>query len=66
MIAEQLVSKELSQWRITKAKGISYMIVLPESDRLVKKTYNKEFQVEVDERDGAYRISCWWRMPSPS
>ena len=27
------------------------MIVLPESDRLVKKTYNREFQVEVDEGD---------------
>ena len=25
------------------------MIVLPELDRLVKKTYNREFQVEVDE-----------------
>ena len=27
------------------------MVVLPESDRLVKKTYNREFQVEVDERN---------------
>ena len=49
MIAEQLVSQELSQWRIAKAKELSYIIVLPESDRLVKKTYNREFQVEVDE-----------------
>ena len=51
MIVEQLVSQELSQWRIAKAKELSYIIVLPESDRLVKKTYNREFLVEVDEGD---------------
>ena len=41
----------MSQWRIAKAKELSYIIVLSESDRLVKKTYNREFLVEVDDGD---------------
>ncbi|KAK7283052.1 hypothetical protein RIF29_12293 [Crotalaria pallida] len=55
MTAEELASKELSQWRIAKAEEHEKMVVLPDSDvdirRLVKKTHKGEFQVEVDHED---------------
>lgn len=55
MTAEELASKELSQWRIAKAEELAQMVVLPDSDvdirRLVKKTHKGEFQVEVDHED---------------
>lgn len=62
MTAEQLASKELSQWRIAKAEELAYMIVLPDSDvdyrRLVKKTHKGEFQVEVEEDDVAPEVAA--------
>ncbi|KAJ9183439.1 hypothetical protein P3X46_007291 [Hevea brasiliensis] len=55
MTAEELASKELSQWRIAKAEELAQMVVLPDSDvdmrRLVKKTHKGEFQVEVEPQD---------------
>jgi len=55
MTAEELASKELSQWRIAKAEELAQMVVLPDSDvdirRLVKKTHKGEFQVEVEHED---------------
>ncbi|XP_059658054.1 uncharacterized protein LOC132304408 [Cornus florida] len=56
MTAEELASKELSEWRMAKAEELAQMVVLPDSDidirRLVKKTHKGEFQVEVDQDDG--------------
>ncbi|GFS44946.1 hypothetical protein Acr_00g0093120 [Actinidia rufa] len=56
MTAEELASKELSQWRIAKAEEFAQMVVLPDSDvdirRLVRKTHKGEFQVEVEQDDG--------------
>lgn len=55
MTAEELASKELSQWRIAKAEELAQMVVLPDSDvdirRLVRKTHKGEFQVEFDQDD---------------
>lgn len=55
MTAEELASKELSQWRIAKAEEFASMVVLPDSEvdirRLVKKTHKGEFQVEVERDD---------------
>lgn len=55
MTAEELASKELSQWRIAKAEELAQMVVLPDSDvdirRLVRKTHKGEFQVEVEQDD---------------
>ncbi|KAK7311848.1 hypothetical protein RJT34_10257 [Clitoria ternatea] len=55
MSAEELASKELSQWRIAKAEELAQMVVLPNSDvdirRLVRKTHKGEFQVEVEHED---------------
>lgn len=55
MSAEELASKELSQWRIAKAEELAQMVVLPDSDvdirRLVRKTHKGEFQVEVEQDD---------------
>ncbi|KDP25828.1 hypothetical protein JCGZ_22550 [Jatropha curcas] len=55
MTAEELASKELSEWRIAKAEELAQMVVLPDSDgdmrRLVKKTHKGEFQVEVEPQD---------------
>lgn len=56
MTAEELASKELSEWRTAKAEELAQMIVLPDSDgdrrRLVKKTHKGEYQVEVEQDDG--------------
>ncbi|MCL7048958.1 hypothetical protein MKW94_003152 [Papaver nudicaule] len=56
MTAEELASKELSEWRIAKAEELAQMVVLPDSQvdirRLVRKTHKGEFQVEFDEDDG--------------
>ncbi|PKA50302.1 hypothetical protein AXF42_Ash013391 [Apostasia shenzhenica] len=58
MTAEELASKELSQWRQAKAVELAQMVVLPDTDidirRLVKKTHKGEFQVEVEQDDGAH------------
>eukprot|EP00257_Ricinus_communis_P011253 XP_002532142.2 uncharacterized protein LOC8271812 [Ricinus communis] len=55
MTAEELASKELSEWRMAKAEELAQMVVLPDSDvdmrRLVKKTHKGEFQVEVEPVD---------------
>ncbi|XP_038898719.1 uncharacterized protein LOC120086244 [Benincasa hispida] len=57
MTAEELASKELSEWRMAKAEEFAQMVVLPDSEvdirRLVKKTHKGEFQVEVEEYDNA-------------
>ncbi|KAK2661106.1 hypothetical protein Ddye_007639 [Dipteronia dyeriana] len=57
MTAEELASKELSEWRMAKAEEFAQMVVLPDSDgdmrRLVKKTHKGEFQVEVEQVDAA-------------
>ncbi|XP_062218545.1 uncharacterized protein LOC133918608 [Phragmites australis] len=56
MTAEELASKELSEWRLAKAEEFSQMVVLPNTEvdvrRLVRKTHKGEFQVEVEEPDG--------------
>ncbi|KAI3991022.1 hypothetical protein MKX01_026206 [Papaver californicum] len=56
MTAEELASKELSEWRIAKAEELAQMVVLPDSQvdirRLVRKTHKGEFQVEFDQDDG--------------
>lgn len=55
MTAEELASKELSEWRMAKAQELAQMVVLPDSDvdirRMVKKTHKGEFQVEVEQVD---------------
>ncbi|KDP32285.1 hypothetical protein JCGZ_13210 [Jatropha curcas] len=55
MTAEELASKELSQWRIAKAEELAQMVVLPDSGvdmrRLVKKTHKGEFVVEVETQE---------------
>ncbi|XP_074271922.1 uncharacterized protein LOC141595847 isoform X2 [Silene latifolia] len=52
MTAEELASKELSEWRIAKAEELDNMKVLPETDvnmrRLVKKTHKGEYQVDFE------------------
>ncbi|CAH8353402.1 unnamed protein product [Eruca vesicaria subsp. sativa] len=52
MTAEELASKELSQWRQAKAEEMAEMVVLRDADidvrSLVRKTHKGEFQVEVD------------------
>ncbi|KAL6533880.1 hypothetical protein OROHE_013713 [Orobanche hederae] len=56
MSAEELASKELSQWRMAKAEELAQMVVLPDTEvgvrRFVKKTHKGEYQVEVDHDDG--------------
>ncbi|AQK70715.1 SPOC domain / Transcription elongation factor S-II protein [Zea mays] len=56
MTAEELASKELSEWRLAKAEEFAQMVVLPTMEvdprRLVRKTHKGEFQVEVEEPDG--------------
>uniref|UniRef100_A0A0E0NBG6 TFIIS central domain-containing protein n=1 Tax=Oryza rufipogon TaxID=4529 RepID=A0A0E0NBG6_ORYRU len=56
MTAEELASKELSEWRLAKAEELAQMVVLPSTEvdvrRLVRKTHKGEFQVEVEETDG--------------
>ncbi|KAK6912678.1 Spen-like protein SPOC, C-terminal [Dillenia turbinata] len=55
MTAEELASKELSEWRMAKAEELAQMVVLPDSEvdirRLVRKTHKGEFQVEVEQDD---------------
>ncbi|XWS17018.1 hypothetical protein CRYUN_Cryun33cG0031600 [Craigia yunnanensis] len=57
MSAEELASKELSEWRQAKAEELAQMVVLPDIDvdirRLVRKTHKGEFQVEVEQTDSA-------------
>ncbi|CAM9002988.1 unnamed protein product [Rhodiola kirilowii] len=61
MTAEELASKELSEWRIAKAEEFEQMKILPDSEidirRLVKKTHKGEFQVEVEEDDVSVEVS---------
>jgi hypothetical protein len=56
MTAEELASKELSEWRLAKAEEFAQMVVLPNMEvdprNLVRKTHKGEFQVEVEEPDG--------------
>ncbi|CAN6277939.1 unnamed protein product [Urochloa humidicola] len=56
MTAEELASKELSEWRLAKAEELAQMVVLTNTEvdprRLVRKTHKGEFQVEVEEPDG--------------
>uniref|UniRef100_A0A1J3CP87 PHD finger protein 3 n=1 Tax=Noccaea caerulescens TaxID=107243 RepID=A0A1J3CP87_NOCCA len=55
MTAEELASKELSQWRQAKAEEMAEMVVLRDTDidvrSLVRKTHKGEFQVEIDPVD---------------
>ncbi|XP_031274528.1 uncharacterized protein LOC116132989 isoform X1 [Pistacia vera] len=56
MSAEELASKELSEWRMAKAEEFAQMVFLPDEDdtrRLVKKTHKGEVQVEVEQVDAA-------------
>ncbi|KAG9150565.1 hypothetical protein Leryth_025988 [Lithospermum erythrorhizon] len=50
MTAEELASKELSEWRMAKAEELAQMVVLPDTDvnmrRLVRKTHKGEYEVE--------------------
>ncbi|RZS19510.1 hypothetical protein BHM03_00051919 [Ensete ventricosum] len=73
MTAEELASKELSQWRLAKAEELQQMVVLPDSDvdlrRLVRKTHKGEFQVEVEQAESfpvevELRASVISRVPS--
>lgn len=56
MSAEELASKELSQWRMAKAEELAQMVVLPDNEvdirHLVRKTHKGEFQVEIEHDDG--------------
>ncbi|KAI3454051.1 hypothetical protein Pfo_010714 [Paulownia fortunei] len=56
MSAEELASKELSEWRIAKAEEFAQMVVLPDTEvnirRFVKKTHKGEYQVEFEHDDG--------------
>ncbi|KAK4420032.1 PHD finger protein 3 [Sesamum alatum] len=56
MSAEELASKELSEWRMAKAEEFAQMVVLPDTEvdirRLVRKTHKGEYQVEVERDDG--------------
>lgn len=53
MTAEELASKELSEWRMAKAEELAQMVVLPDTDfsrrRLVKKTHKGEYQVDFED-----------------
>lgn len=55
MNAEQLASKQLSEWRIAKAEEFEQMVVLTETDadqpRLVKKTHKGEIEVGFEKDD---------------
>ncbi|CAN8277254.1 unnamed protein product [Cochlearia groenlandica] len=55
MTAEELASKELSQWRQAKAEKMAEMVVLRDTDvdlrSLVRKTHKGEFQVEIEHVD---------------
>ncbi|EFH47733.1 hypothetical protein ARALYDRAFT_350338 [Arabidopsis lyrata subsp. lyrata] len=55
MTAEELASKELSQWRQAKAEEMAKMVVLQDTDidvrSLVRKTHKGEFQVEIEPVD---------------
>ncbi|XWS27160.1 hypothetical protein CRYUN_Cryun26dG0091300 [Craigia yunnanensis] len=57
MSAEELASKELSEWRQAKAEEFAQMVVLPDIEvdirRLVRKTHKGEFQVEFEQTDSA-------------
>lgn len=69
MTAEELASKELSQWRIAKAEELDHMKVLPDSDvnmrRLVKKTHKGEYQVDLEPDVGvSEEISPGLSVPS--
>ncbi|KAL0312040.1 UNVERIFIED_CONTAM: PHD finger protein 3 [Sesamum radiatum] len=56
MSAEDLASKELSEWRTAKAEKFAQLVVLPDTEvdirRLVRKTHKGEYQVEVEHDDG--------------
>ncbi|PWZ45897.1 PHD finger protein 3 [Zea mays] len=56
LTAEELASKELSEWRLAKTEEFAQMVVLPNMEvdprNLVRKTHKGEFQVEVEEPDG--------------
>ncbi|XP_019189914.1 PREDICTED: uncharacterized protein LOC109184378 [Ipomoea nil] len=62
MTAEELASKELSEWRMAKAEELAQMIVLPDNDadmrRLVKKTHKGEYQVEFERDDKVDNIAA--------
>lgn len=62
MTAEELASKELSEWRMAKAEELAQMVVLPDNDadmrRLVKKTHKGEYQVEFDRDDKVDNIAA--------
>ncbi|KAH7433155.1 hypothetical protein KP509_07G056700 [Ceratopteris richardii] len=55
MTAEQLASKELSEWRMAKAEELAQMVVLTEADteqtRLVKKTHKGEIELGFEKDD---------------
>ncbi|CAN8256640.1 unnamed protein product [Cochlearia groenlandica] len=55
MTAEELASKELSEWRQAKAEKMAEMVVLRDTDidvrSLVRKTHKGEYQVEIDPVD---------------
>ncbi|XP_010325147.1 uncharacterized protein [Solanum lycopersicum] len=55
MTAEELASKELSEWRVAKAEELAQMVVLPDNAidmrRLVKKTHKGEYQVDFERDD---------------
>ncbi|KAG0472827.1 hypothetical protein HPP92_014684 [Vanilla planifolia] len=68
MTAEELASKELSQWRQAKAEELAQMVVLPDMDmdirRVVKKTHKGEFQVELEQDDSAHvEVGLWSDVP---
>nr|GME04945.1 death-inducer obliterator 1-like [Ipomoea batatas] len=62
MTAEELASKELSEWRMAKAEEFAQMVVLPDNDadmrRLVKKTHKGEYQVEFERDDKVDNIAA--------
>ena len=60
MSAEELASKELSEWRMAKAEEFAHMVVLQEDvdlRRVVKKTHKGEVQVEVEDDSTSVEVA---------
>ncbi|XP_078428094.1 uncharacterized protein LOC144700547 [Wolffia australiana] len=61
MSAEELASKELSEWRMAKAEELGKMVVLQDADvdlrRMVRKTHKGEVQLEVDDDSTSVEVA---------
>ncbi|XP_071916683.1 uncharacterized protein [Coffea arabica] len=66
MTAEELASKELSEWRMAKAEELAQMVVLPDTDlrRRLVKTHKGEHQVEMEDDGISVDVSGGSSSPS--